>query len=325
MLRFLVLAWIAVPAAQAAPVRLPGGTELPAVDFERHVAPLLMRSGCSAGACHGSFQGKGGLRLSLFGHAPERDYLALTRDALGRRIDHLDPDRSLLLLKPAARVTHEGGRRFAADSWQYRVLREWVAQGAGWLPGSGAVKRLDVTPREQVFTKPGESAALHVTAEYADGTRADVTPFCDFRARDEAVAEVSPEGAVRGVRPGDTAVVVSYRGNLTTARVLVPRPAAKDFVYPLVPQANFIDREVFAKLRRLNVVPSQLSDDATFLRRVTIDVVGTLPTPEEVRSFLGDARADKRVRKIDQLLASPMHAALWATRFSDVTGNNVDV
>src|SRR5262249_44497308 len=162
-------------------------------------------------------------------------------------------------------------------------------------------------------------------AEFADGTRADVTLFADFRARDDSVADVSPLGRVRGLRPGDTPIIVSYRGNLAAARVLVPFPAAEGSVYPKAPENNSIDREVFAKLRRLNVIPSELSDDAEFLRRVTIDTVGRLPTPEEVRAFLADSRPDKRWRKIDELLAHPLHAALWATKFCDVTACNVDV
>jgi hypothetical protein len=166
---------------------------------------------------------------------------------------------------------------------------------------------------------------LRVRVEFADGTRADVTPFCDFRVKDDGIAEVSPLGEVRGLRPGDTPIVISYRGNLVSARVLVAAPVHKGFVFPETPQENYIDREVVAKLSQLNLTPSELADDAEFLRRVTIDTIGTLPAPQEVRAFLADARPDKRARKIDELLAHPMHAALWATKFCDITGANVDV
>ncbi len=321
---FLILAGLA-PAAAAGPVALPNGKELREVSFERHVAGLLGRHGCNAGACHGSFQGKGGLRLSLFGYSQAMDYAALTRDALGRRANVASPDQSLLLLKPTGQVPHEGGRRFARGSWQYQVIRAWLAQGAKWRPGDGAVRRLTVEPGVYRLAGAGETVALKVVAEFADGGREDVTPFCAFRTKDDYVAEVTPDGAVRGLHPGDTAIVVSYRGDLGTARVLVPGPAAPGFVYPDVPAVNYIDREVFAKLRNLNIVPSELSGDAEFLRRVTLDVIGTLPAPDEVRAFLADRSPDKRARKVEELLAHPMHAALWATKLCDVTANNLDV
>jgi hypothetical protein len=315
----------ALPAAAAAgPVALPNGQELREVSFERHVAGLLGRHGCNAGACHGSFQGKGGLRLSLFGYSQEMDYAALTRAALGRRVNVASPDQSLLLLKPTGQVPHEGGQRFARGSWQYQVIRAWVAQGAKRRP-DGVVRRLDVTPRQHRLDGPGQTVALKVVAEFADGSREDVTPFCAYRTKDDYVAEVTPGGAVHGLHPGDTAVVVSYRGDLATARVLVPAPAAPGFVYTDVPAANYIDREVFAKLRNLNIVPSELSGDAEFLRRVTLDTIGTLPTPDEVRAFLTDPSPDKRARKVEELLAHPMHAALWATKICDITANNLDV
>jgi hypothetical protein len=312
----------AAPAAAAAP--LSGGGTVARVDFERHVMGVFGRMGCNSGSCHGSFQGKGGFRLSLFGYDPAKDFLALTREGGGRRINRVDPDRSLLLLKATGRVDHGGGVRFARDSWAYQLLREWVASGAPWHKGSGTVAAVRVSPPEYAFDRPGQSGRLAVTARFADGAEEDITPLCDFRSNDDAVAEVTPQGGLRALRAGDTAVVVSYRGNVAPVRVLVPGELPPGTAYPAVPEANAVDHAVFAKLRRLNIVPSDLSTDAEFLRRVTIDTVGTLPTPQEVRDFLADTRPDKRTRKVDELLVHPMHAALWATKFCDLTGNNTD-
>jgi hypothetical protein len=313
---------LALPAAAAVP--LPDGGRVEKVDFERHVMGLFGRAGCNSGSCHGSFQGRGGFRLSLFGYDPDKDYLALTRDALGRRVNTADPDNSLLLLKATGAVEHGGGRRFGRDSWQYLVFREWIAAGAPWAAGSGAVKSVAVTPPELALAHPGAAGQLAVKATFGDGSREDITPFCEFRTNDDAVAEVSNLGAVKGLRAGDTAVIVSYRGNVLPVRVLVPYAAADGFKYPQVPEVSYVDRAALAKLRRLNIVPSELAGDAEFLRRVTIDTIGSLPTPDEVRAFVADKDAKKREKKIDQLLAHPLHAALWATKFCDITGNNTD-
>jgi hypothetical protein len=310
--------------ARAEAVELPGGGSVTRVDFERHVMGVFGRMGCNNGSCHGSFQGRGGFRLSLFGYDPARDYLALTRDGNGRRINRTDPERSLLLLKATGQVPHGGLTRFSKRSWSYRLLLAWLRQGARWEKGSGEVQTLRVTPAEPTFTAAGQTIPLRVKALFADGTHEDITALCDFRTNDDAVAEITPAGQVKAVRPGDTAVIVSYRGHVVPVRALVPVPAPRGFRYPSVPAANFIDRLVFAKLRRLNMVPSGLCSDEEFLRRVTLDTIGTLPTPAEVRSFLADSRPDRRARKIEQLLAHPLHAALWATRFCDITGNNTD-
>jgi flagellar biosynthesis GTPase FlhF len=310
--------------AVAGPVKLPDGSEVKHVDFERHVMGLLGRMGCNAGSCHGSFQGKGGLYLSLFGYSPEKDHLAFTRDGMGRRVSLNNPDQSLLLLKATGQVSHGGGKRFDKDSWQYQIFREWIAQGAKWTSGSGQVRTIAVDPPEE-HLKPGQSKPVRVTAEYADGSRVDITAFCDFRVNDDFVAEVNSLGVVKALRPGDTGVVISYRGNILTVRALVPAPIAKGFVYPKQPEHNFIDREVVAKLRKLNIVQSDLCSDGEFLRRVTIDTIGQLPSPDEVRAFLADKDANKRAKKIDELLEHPLHAALWATKFSDITGNNIDI
>ena len=319
----LGLLLLAGSPARAA-VELPGGTTVEQVDFERHVMGVLGRMGCASGSCHGSFQGKGNFRLSLFGYDPAKDHYALFRDGNGRRIDLADPDQSLLLLKATGQSAHGGQTRFGKSSWQYQLLRAWIAQGAKWTPGSGQVKSVAISPPEYAFRKAGTVGRLKVVATFDDDSLADITSLCDYRTNDDAVAEVSSLGVVKALRPGDTSIVVSYRGTVLPVRVLVPVEPKPGFVYPKIPEVNYVDRDVFAKLRRLNMVPSELSGDTEFLRRVTLDTIGSQPTPDEVKAFLADDSADKREKKIDELLAHPLHAALWATKFSDITGNNTD-
>jgi hypothetical protein len=307
-----------------AAVDLPGGGKVEAVDFERHVMGLFGKTGCNNGSCHGSFQGKNGFRLSLFGYEPWRDHAALTRDILGRRVDQVNPDNSLLLLKATGAVKHEGGAKFSRGSWQYAIMREWVRQGARWTKDSGKVVSLAMTPKEYVFCELGKSVQVRITAKFTDGTQEDITPFCDFRIQDDAVANIDITGQVKANKPGDSGLAISYRGNVIAARILVPTPPKPGFAFPKLPESNDIDREVLAKLKMLNVVPSEPAGDTEFLRRVTVDTIGTLPTPEEVRAFLADQDPKKREKKIDELLAHPLHAALWATKLSDITGNNTD-
>jgi hypothetical protein len=303
------------------PARLPKPAARDRIDFDRHVASLLGRLRCNAGACHGSFQGRGGLNLSLFGHDPARDYEALTRGSLGRRVDIIEPDRSLVLLKPTGQVPHEGGQRFAADSWEYQVIRNWIAQGAGRDAKPAMVERLEMRPRALDLRRPGASARLSVVARFADGDESDITAFCELRVRDDSIASVSTNGEVRGLRAGETAIVAAYNGQLASAQVSVP--TGREVVIPSGAACGLIDREVNDKLRALGVPPSATASDSEFLRRVTIDVIGRLPAPDEVRAFLADRRPDKRARKIDKLLSHPLHAALWATRYLDITGCDV--
>jgi hypothetical protein len=309
----------------SAAVTLPDKSTLEKVDFERHIMGLFGKMGCNSGSCHGSFQGKGGFRLSLFGYDPEKDYAALTREALGRRINSADPDQSLILLKATGQIKHDGGVRFSKGSWQYEIFRDWIVRGAPWQKGSGEVASVILNPPEYAFTKPDQTGQLKVRARFADGSEENITPFCDYRINDDAIGEVSALGEISARQGGDTAVIVSYRGQVLPVRVLVPLEPKAGFAYPKVPEVNYIDREVFAKLKRLNIVPSDLAGDAEFLRRVTIDTIGSLPTPDEVREFLADKDPNKRAKKIDALLAHPMHGALWATKFCDITGNNTDL
>jgi hypothetical protein len=308
-------------SAQTTGVALPTGGTLERVDFERHVMGLVSKAGCNSGSCHGSFQGKGGFRLSLFGYEPTIDFTNLTRDNLGRRTNTVEPDESLVLLKATGQTAHDGGMRFGKNGWVYNVFREWIRSGAKWTPGSGTIERLEVTPKDFALLTDDEPVQVKVTATFADGTKEDITPFCDFRITDDSIAALSPLGQLTARQPGDAGLTVLYRGSIQAIRVLVPAPASAGG-YPKVPQVNSIDREVFAKLRLMNVVPSDLAPDATFLRRAYIDTTGQLPPPEVVREFLADKDPEKREKVIDKLLEHPLHAAVWATKLSDVTGNN---
>lgn len=319
----VLAAVIVLPGVSHAEVPLPTGGQLAAVDFERHIMGLLSKVGCNLGSCHGSFQGKNGFRLSLFGYEPPFDYVAITRDNLGRRIDRLNPDNSLFLLKGMGAVAHEGGMRFGQGSWIHAVFREWIRQGAPWVPGSGAVVQLSVEPVDFALIPEGQTLQLKVTARFSDGSSEDITPFCDFKVNDDAIASVTPLGLVTAHRTGDAGLTILYRGAVQAVRVLVPAQPLPSG-YPSVPEVNFIDREVFAKLKLLNMIPSGLTSDEQFLRRVYIDTIAQLPSPDEVRGFLADTDPAKRSKLIDRLLNHPLHAALWATKFSDITGNNTD-
>ncbi len=319
----LAAAFVTLPTAASA-AELPGGGKIEKVDFERHVMGLLSKVGCNSGSCHGSFQGKNGFRLSLFGFEPGFDHAAITRDNLGRRVDLRTPDNSLLLLKATGNVAHEGSVRFGKSSWVYGVFRDWIAAGATHTPGSGAIKDLSVNPPDFAVLKNGEPFRVKVTATFTDGTAEDITPFCDFRVTDDAVASVSPLGVLTPRQPGDIGLTVMYRGSVRALRVLVPAPSKAGVTYPEIASQNFIDREVFAKLKLMNMVPSEVTSDLEFLRRVTIDTIGILPTPEEARKFLDDKSSDKREKKVEELLAHPLHSAIWATKLSDITGNNTD-
>jgi hypothetical protein len=296
--------------------RVDAAETAPGPRFSRHVVALFSRLGCNAGSCHGAVKGQNGFRLTLFGAEPALDHDRLLREFCGRRINLSNPDGSLLLLKATGRVPHEGGRRLVPDGPEYRLIRDWIAAGATLdPPEKSRTVRLSVTPPSRTV-RVGDGYALRVEAVFADDSAEDVTALCTFEARDKTIVAVDAAGRVTARGVGDTAVVARYRGQPAVASVLVPGDARGAF--PEVNPHNFIDRHILDKLRRLHVPPSDLCDDATFLRRACLDVTGTLPTSEEVRDFLADTRVDRRARKIEELLARPGHAALWATRFCDI-------
>jgi len=302
-------------AVSAAP--LPAAEGVPADPlFSRHVVPLFSRLGCNAGGCHGAVKGQNGFRLSLFGADPAADHARLLREAGGRRLDQLKPEASLLLLKATGEAAHEGGKRMAAGSPEYQLLCNWIVAGAKLDKlDASQVTRLTVEPALRT-AKLGERYSLKVTAAFADGSTEDVTASCSFEAVNKELARVNATGQAEAIGVGDTALVARYRAEPAVALIVVPRADSGSF--PEVKAVNFIDTHVLDKLRQLNIHPAERCDDATFLRRASLDVTGQLPTPDEVRAFLADTTADMRQKKIDELLAHPGYSALWATKFCDI-------
>lgn len=296
-----------------------GVKEVP--DFRAHVVPLLGRLGCNGRTCHGSLQGKGGFRLSLFGYDFKSDHEAILDGGL--RADVENPSDSLLLYKPTHADKHGGGERMKADSWQFHLLRRWIEAGARGVGADYAkLTRLELAPAEIVFAKDGERKALRVIAHWSNGAREDVTPLCRYQSNDESIAETDADGVVTSKGRGDTHVVVFYDTDVAVVPVLRPVSDKVGPAYPGVPAPTKIDAFITAKLCKLGIVPSDLCSDGEFLRRASLDMTGTLPTPQEVEAFRTDTAPDKRAKKIDELLSRPTYVARWTTRLCEITGNS---
>lgn len=295
-------------------------------DFQRHVVPLLSRLGCNGRSCHGSFQGRGGMQLSLFGYDFEMDYAALVAEAEsseGRRVDWEDADNSLMLLKALMQVEHGGGQRFDGEGWEHRLLRRWIQTGEKKVVKPRELSHLEVAPAEIVFQSKSSPISLRVVAVWKEGTREDVTPLCRFRTNDDSIATVDKDGLVRSTGPGDTNVIAFYDNGIVAVPIL--RPLCDGVKRELTRESDGeagIDVFVNAKLAKLGITPSDRCTDSEFLRRVSINLTGTSPTPAEITDFLADSSSNKRERKVDQLLKRPAYAAWWANKICDFTGCN---
>jgi hypothetical protein len=309
-------ALLCVPAVAAAAA--PPWPE-PPVSFRNQVIPILTKAGCNSGSCHGAAAGKNGFKLTLRGYDPELDYLTLTRQASGRRINLQEPARSLMLLKATRAVPHMGGRRFPAGSPEYEVIARWIAAGTPPPRESDPrLVRLEVTPPARTLAE-GQEQKLSVHAHFSDGRVEDVTRLARFSSGDETVASVKEDGLVQAAGYGETAINVSFLALVNQARVRIPFPQQVDAaVYRSATRRNFIDDLVLAKLEQLHLAPSAESTDAEFIRRACLDAAGVLPAPEEVERFLADTAPDKRARLVDALLDRPEFVDYWTYKWSDV-------
>lgn len=300
------------------PVRVQRLDHYPPVHFALDVVPILSKLGCNSGGCHGRASGQNGFKLSVFGYDPLTDYDSIVKQARGRRVFPSSPVRSLILSKPSGGVPHGGGVRLAKDSLDYQLLAQWVDQG---MPvGDDHAPRLvglRVSPLERELAAGAEQQIL-ATALYSDGSLRDVSSAALYSGNAPHVADVDAQGLIRcGQAPGEAALTVNYMGQVAAVQIQSPRAGGPN-PYPDLPVQNEIDPLVWAKMRKMGLVPSDLADDETFLRRSTLDCLGTLPTPGEVRAFLADGSADKRAKWIDRLLARDEYADYWTLKWADI-------
>lgn len=286
------------------------------VSFKNDVMPIFMKSGCNAGDCHGSSRGQDGFTLSLFGYDSEGDYFRLLEEHPGRRVNIAEPEKSLLLGKATGKVAHAGGELFTEDSESFQIILDWLKQGAQPDPedaptATGIAFQAD----SHKFDRPGGSLTAKVTATYADGSKRDVTRWCLFMTSNESVAPIDETGVIEAKKAGGAHVFARF-DKFTVGMEITVLPEG-EFDWPNPPENNYIDELVFAKLKDMRILPSGLCSDEQFLRRATIDLTGTLPTPVEYEAFIMSDDPDKRIKLVDELMSRDAFGEVWAARWGE--------
>ncbi|MCP4815397.1 MAG: DUF1549 domain-containing protein [Planctomycetaceae bacterium] len=300
-------------------VQIAGQKSTEAVSFAYETLAALSKQGCNAGACHGSPSGKGGFRLSLRAFDAALDQVTLIREDFGRRTNVLDASESLLLLKPLMKVAHGGGRQIRKTDYSYGLLENWISEGCKLDPEKQArCVRIEVYPSSgRVLQRPAHTQQLSVLAHYSDGSIRDITPLAVYTSSDTEVALVDEDGLVVGQDRGQAAVIVRYLEFIESSFLTFVKDV-EGYEWVDVPTNNYVDQHVHAKLKQLKYLPSELCSDEEFIRRLYLDVIGFLPSTEELVAFAQNPAADKRSKLIDQLLGRPEHAKFWALKWGDL-------
>ena len=290
------------------------------LSFVNDIQPILTKAGCNAGACHAkAVTGQRGFRLSVLGFEPEEDYEAIVKQGKGRRVFPAAPEESLLITKGAAIVPHVGGKKIEPGSEAYQTLVQWIAQGMNYASkDEPKLTGIHVEPA-RLSLKPATSQQLKVTAQFSNGASRDVTRLALFEANDTSMATATESGLVTTQDlPGNVAIMVRYSGRVAVCSVSIPLGAPVESVPP---SKNFIDDHVFTNLKAIGIPPSPLCDDSTFLRRVSLDIGGRLPTLEETRAFIASREPDKRERAVEALINSPDYADYFANKWTSLLKN----
>jgi len=292
----------------------------PVPSFRQDVLPVLTKTGCNSGACHGKLAGQNGFKLSLRGYAPEWDHEWLTTEVSGRRVNFSNATDSLLVLKPIGTVPHEGGKKLTEGSREHRLLVEWIsARAPGPLASEPDPSRIEVFPGNRTL-RLDDAQPLIVRAHYPDGRVRDVTWLSQFYSNDETVLSVSPQGLVKPLRAGAAGVRVHFQGLVEVLIFTMPHEnnvPADAFSN----KNNLIDEHVFSMLQKLRIPPSALCTDATFMRRAFLDATGVLPDADEVRAFVDDKSSHKRERLVELLLERPEFVDFWTLQLADLMQN----
>jgi hypothetical protein len=290
--------------------------ELP-INFPNQVVPIFTKLGCNSGGCHGKSGGQNGFALSLLGFVPEFDYQTLVKENRGRRLLPESPDSSLLLLKATGQMAHGGGKRMETTSDEYKIVRRWVAAGTPYgSPQDPVVTKISVYPEQRIISRQNLQQ-FAVYAHYSDGTVQDVTQRAQYESNEPDVAIVDGAGLVRSLdMSGDAAIMTRYQAQVAVFRATVPL-GLKIPAYKFEPR-TVVDRFVQKKWQELGIVPSDACSDEQFVRRIYLDITGTLPTPAQLKAFAADTSADKRDKLIDALLETPEYSYFFANRWADV-------